>query len=68
MAIDMFRVWFYCLHRLRVTPERACDIFVACVVCHKIAPIRAEQPAIQMNDPDEDHPIHHAHVQDGRAV
>ncbi|XP_053191207.1 putative nuclease HARBI1 [Scomber japonicus] len=39
--------------RLRVTPERACDIIVACVVLHNIATIRREQcPTLPPNDTD----------------
>ena len=41
---------------------------MACVVLHNIAIIRGEQhPAVQINDPADDHPIS-ADVQDGRAV
>ena len=68
MAIGILKSRFQCL-QLRVTPERACDIIVACVVLHNIAIIRGEQhPAVQTNDPEDDHPIHPADVQDGRAV
>ena len=68
MTIGILKARFQCLRRLRVKPERACDIIVACVVLHNIATIRGEQhPAIQ-NDPEDDHPLQPAHVQDGRAV
>ena len=64
LTIGILKSRFQCLRKLRVTPERACDIIVAC-----IATIRGEQhPAVQMNDPEDDHPIHPADVQDGRAV
>ncbi|XP_062287204.1 putative nuclease HARBI1 [Scomber scombrus] len=68
MTIGILKSRFQCLRKLRVTPERACDIIVACVVLH-IATIRGEQqPAVQTHDADDDHPIHPADVQDGRAV
>ena len=68
MTIGLLKARFQCLHHLRVTPERACDIIVACVVLHNIATIIGEQrPALHVEDPDED-PIHPADVQDGRAV
>ncbi|MBN3294808.1 HARB1 nuclease, partial [Amia calva] len=59
---------FQCLCRLRVTPERACDIIVACVILHNITTIRGEQcPTQPVNDPDND-PNHPADTRDGRAV
>ncbi|KAK0131222.1 putative nuclease HARBI1 [Merluccius polli] len=68
MTLGILKSWFQCLQKLRVTPERACDIIVACVVLHNIAIIRGEQHlAIQINDPADDHPIP-ADVQDGRAA
>ena len=68
MTIGILKSRFQCLQKLRVTPERACDIIVACVVLHNIAIIRGEQhPAVQINDPADDHPIP-ADVQDGRAA
>ncbi|KAK0142220.1 putative nuclease HARBI1 [Merluccius polli] len=68
MTIGILKSRFQCLQKLRVTPERACDIIVAFVVLHNIAIIRGEQhPAIQINDPADDHPIP-ADVQDGRAA
>ncbi|KAK0144499.1 putative nuclease HARBI1 [Merluccius polli] len=67
-TLGILKSRFQCLQKLRVTPERACDIIVACVVLHNIAIIRGEQhPAIQINDPADDHPIP-ADVQDGRAA
>ena len=35
---------FQCLRGLRVCPERACDIIVACAVLHNIATLRKEIP------------------------
>ncbi|XP_030288526.1 putative nuclease HARBI1 [Sparus aurata] len=52
MTIGMLKARFQCLRRLRVTPERACDIIVACVVLHNNAIIRGEQhPALRMTSP-----------------
>ena len=68
MTIGILKARFQCLRELRVTPERACHIIVACVVLHNIAIIRGEQhPAVQISDAEDDHHIP-ADVQDGRAV
>ena len=68
MTIGILKSRFQCMQKLRITPERACDIIVACVL-HNIAIIRGEQhPAVQINDPADDHPIPAADVQDGRAA
>ncbi|KAL7888496.1 hypothetical protein AOLI_G00034700 [Acnodon oligacanthus] len=46
-TVWILKVRFQCLRGLRVTPERACDIIVACVVLHNTATITGEQhPAI----------------------
>ncbi|KAI5092236.1 putative nuclease HARBI1 [Silurus meridionalis] len=42
MTIGILKSRFQCLRGLRVSPERACDIIVACVVLHNIATIRGE--------------------------
>ncbi|XP_026012830.1 putative nuclease HARBI1 [Astatotilapia calliptera] len=71
MTIGMLKARFQCLRGLRVTPERACDIIVACVILHNIATIRGEQcPAEPDNssDPHDEHPDPPTNVQDGRAV
>ena len=68
MTIDLMKAFFQCLCYLRVTPERACDIIVACVVLHHISTIKGEQhSALEIEDPDDD-PIHMPAMQDGRAV
>uniref|UniRef100_A0A3Q2VRZ6 Putative nuclease HARBI1 n=1 Tax=Haplochromis burtoni TaxID=8153 RepID=A0A3Q2VRZ6_HAPBU len=71
MTIGMLKARFQCLRRLRVTPERACDIIVACVILHNIATIRGEhcpaEPDIS-SDPHDEHPDPPTNVQDGRAV
>ncbi|KAK0136220.1 putative nuclease HARBI1 [Merluccius polli] len=67
MTIGLLKARFQCLRHLRVTPDRACDIIVACVVLHNIATIRGEQhPALQIDDADDD-PIHLPAIQDGRT-
>ncbi|XP_039523259.1 putative nuclease HARBI1, partial [Pimephales promelas] len=43
MTIGILKARFQCLRGLRVTPNRACDITVACVVLHNIATIRGER-------------------------
>ncbi|XP_068160205.1 putative nuclease HARBI1 [Antennarius striatus] len=67
MTIGLLKAHFQCLRHLRTTPERACDIIVACVVLHNIATIRGEHPAPQIDDPNDD-PTHLPAVQEGRAV
>ncbi|XP_059212521.1 putative nuclease HARBI1 [Centropristis striata] len=68
MTLGILKSRFQCLRKLRVTPERACDIIVACVVLHNIAIIRGEQhPAVQINDAEDEHHIP-VDVQDGRAI
>nr|XP_020451906.1 putative nuclease HARBI1 [Monopterus albus] len=67
MTIGLLKARFQCLRRLRVTPERVCDIIVACVL-YNIAIFRGEQhPALQIQDHEEDS-IHPADYQDGRTV
>ncbi|XP_071387553.1 putative nuclease HARBI1 [Centroberyx affinis] len=43
MAFGLIKTRFQCLNHLRVTPQRACDITVACVVLHNIACLRRER-------------------------
>ncbi|XP_028306995.1 putative nuclease HARBI1 [Gouania willdenowi] len=68
-TIGILKARFQCLKKLRVTPARACDIIVSCVVLHNIAINRGEpHPAVQLF-PEDDHPFHPAaDVQDGRAI
>ncbi|KAI5627523.1 putative nuclease HARBI1, partial [Silurus asotus] len=44
MTIVILKSGFQSLRGLRVSPERACDIIVDCVVLHNIATIRGESP------------------------
>ncbi|XP_043120231.1 putative nuclease HARBI1 [Puntigrus tetrazona] len=55
MTIGILKSRFQCLRGLRVSPERACDIIVACVVLHNIATIRGEShpPCIEEDGPEE---------------
>ncbi|KAF1395070.1 hypothetical protein PFLUV_G00007730 [Perca fluviatilis] len=47
MAFGLLKSRFQCLHHLRVTPDRARDIIVACTVLHNIACLRKERgPAV----------------------
>ncbi|XP_051552172.1 putative nuclease HARBI1 [Myxocyprinus asiaticus] len=43
MTIGILKARIQCLHGLRVSPERACDITVACVVLQNIATIKGER-------------------------
>uniref|UniRef100_A0A8C4SJS0 Putative nuclease HARBI1 n=1 Tax=Erpetoichthys calabaricus TaxID=27687 RepID=A0A8C4SJS0_ERPCA len=43
MAFGHLKERFQCLKRLRVAPDRACDIIVTCSVLHNIATIRKER-------------------------
>ena len=46
MTFGLLKSRFQCLH-LRVTPDRACDITVACTVLHNVACLRKEMgPAL----------------------
>ena len=43
MTFGVIKSRFNCLRGLRVSPERACETVVACVVLHNIAVIRKER-------------------------
>ncbi|XP_051816643.1 putative nuclease HARBI1 [Acanthochromis polyacanthus] len=43
MLFGLMKSRFQCLKVLRVAPDRACDIIVACAVLHNIATIRSER-------------------------
>ncbi|KAI5615819.1 putative nuclease HARBI1, partial [Silurus asotus] len=55
MTIGILKSRFQSLRGLRVSPERACDIIVSCVVLHNIATIRGESPppCIEEDGPEE---------------
>ncbi|KAM6979720.1 putative nuclease HARBI1 [Aplochiton taeniatus] len=49
---------FQCLDGLRVAPDRACDIIVACAVLHNIATLRRERaPHFQQPAQDDAEPV-----------
>ncbi|XP_033181012.1 putative nuclease HARBI1 [Mastacembelus armatus] len=62
MAFGLIKPRSQCLNHLRVSPQRACDIVVACVVLHNIVCLRRErQPRVVgeedwgIEEPFEDH-------------
>lgn len=55
MAFGLLKSRFQCLHHLRITPERACDVTVACTVLHNVASLRKERaPRVAAVDIDWD--------------
>ena len=44
MTFGLLKSRFQCLHHLRVSPDRACDVTAACTVLHNIAVLRRERP------------------------
>ncbi|XP_030286099.1 putative nuclease HARBI1 [Sparus aurata] len=44
MTFGILKSRFQCLHHLRVSPDRACDVIAACAVLHNIAGLRKERP------------------------
>ncbi|XP_046707010.1 putative nuclease HARBI1 [Silurus meridionalis] len=69
MTIGILKSRFQSLRGLRVSPERACNIIVACVVLHNIATIRGEShpPCIEEDGPEEHLQILEAN-RDGRLL
>ncbi|KAI5086650.1 putative nuclease HARBI1 [Silurus meridionalis] len=69
MTIGILKSRFQCLRGLQISPERACDIIVACVVLHNIATIRGEShpPCIEEDGPEEHLQILEAN-RDGRLL
>ncbi|XP_048882111.1 putative nuclease HARBI1 isoform X1 [Brienomyrus brachyistius] len=68
MTLGILKARFQCLRGLRATPERACDIIVACVVLHNIAMMRRETwVAAPEVDPDNNPDIP-VDATDGQAV
>ncbi|KAM4554926.1 putative nuclease HARBI1 [Odontesthes bonariensis] len=43
MTFGLLKARFQCLNHLRVSPDRACDIIVACAVLHHVACLRKER-------------------------
>ncbi|XP_051992926.1 uncharacterized protein myadma isoform X2 [Xyrauchen texanus] len=54
MAFGLIKSRFQCLNYLRVIPQRACDIVVACVVLHNIACLRRERQPRMVVEQDWD--------------
>nr|XP_029476770.1 putative nuclease HARBI1 isoform X2 [Oncorhynchus nerka] len=59
---------FGCLKGLRVSPQRACDIIVACMVLHNVAIIRKEAPPCFSWMPRKNPEPVHCDYQDGTAI
>ncbi|XP_071393635.1 putative nuclease HARBI1 [Centroberyx affinis] len=58
MTFGLLKSRFQCLHHLRVSPSRACDIIAACTVLHNIAGLRKERaPRVAIEDVWENAPI-----------
>ncbi|XP_039454374.1 putative nuclease HARBI1 [Oreochromis aureus] len=59
MTFGQIKGRFHCLKSLRVAPDRACDIIVACAILHNIATIRKERTPVVEVQPDDDlQPVH----------
>ncbi|KAL3992082.1 olfactory receptor [Sarotherodon galilaeus] len=59
MTFGQLKGRFQCLKGLRVAPDRACDIIVACAVLHNIATIRKERtPVVEVQPVDDLQPVH----------
>ncbi|XP_058482276.1 putative nuclease HARBI1 [Solea solea] len=68
MVFGQLKSRFQCLKYLRVAPERACDITVACAILHNIATIRRERLlGVTLEETWED-PNRMPEDMDGRAV
>lgn len=59
MTFGQLKERFQCLKSLRVAPDRACDIIVACAILHNIATIRKERiPVVGVHPDDDLQPVH----------
>ncbi|XP_031438457.1 putative nuclease HARBI1 [Clupea harengus] len=59
MTFGQLKARFRCMRGLRVAPDRACDITVACAVLHNVATIRKERIPVIMDHPEDDlEPVH----------
>ncbi len=68
MTFGQLKGRFQCLKSLRVAPERACNITVACAVLHNIATIRKERTPVVEVQPDDDLQPVHLDQPSGRAA
>ena len=68
MTFGLPKSRFQCLHYLRVSPDRACDVIAACAVLHNIAGLRKERPPRVVFEVDwENAPIFQDNI-NGRLV
>ncbi|XDV42540.1 hypothetical protein PO909_011177 [Leuciscus waleckii] len=59
MTFGQLKERFQCLKGLRVAPDRACDIIVACAILHNIATISKERtPVVEVLPDDDLQPVH----------
>ncbi|CAM4567741.1 unnamed protein product [Leuciscus chuanchicus] len=68
MTFGQLKERFQCLKGLRVAPDRACDIIVACAILHNIATIRKERAPVVEVQPDDDLQPVHLDQPSGRAA
>ncbi len=68
MAIGLIKSRFQCLKHLRVTPQRACDIIVGCVVLHNIASLRKERPPRMVVEEDWGNEVAFDDNETGRVI
>lgn len=67
MAYSLLKARFQCLQHLRVSPDRACEITVACLL-HNIATIRRERAPRAVPGMDLDNPSVFPDSVNGRVV
>ncbi|XDV10946.1 hypothetical protein PO909_000041 [Leuciscus waleckii] len=68
MTFGLLKSRFQCLHHLRVSPDRACDVTVACTVLHNIASLRKERAPRVALDVDWDNAAIFPDNRNGRLV
>ncbi|XP_049429901.1 putative nuclease HARBI1 [Epinephelus fuscoguttatus] len=68
MTFGLLKARFQCLHHLRVSPDRACDITVACAVLHNVACLRKERAPRVPSDVDWDNPAIFPDDDSGRLI
>ena len=68
ITFGLLKARFHCLHHLRVSPLRACDITVACAVLHNMACLRKERAPRVPSHMDWDNPAIFPDDDSGRLV
>ena len=59
MTFGLLKARFNCLRGLRVAPDRACAITVACAVLHNVGTLRRERVPVFVAYPEDDlEPVH----------